>query len=328
MSINSGLHAERSQDRSPFTIVLFGRRCAQTMTSLRRILNENLTIAAIFIPSPRDFGPQVKRIPTRTTIPIARTAGVSGFDTVDNLASPHGVPIYEIRQPISTEVERALAEVGPDLVVVSCFPWRVPPPTVCTAREGAINLHPSLLPSYRGPDPLFWALRTGAVKWGVSVHRVTGRFDSGPIVRQQEFELTQAIIEPSFETAVGEIGADTLVAAITDIRTGIEFSSTQDESSATYFGFPTDADLTIEPQWTVGRALRFVRGIAQLGYQPTVKTERGVFTVKSAQSAIKKEDYERAARPSPDRVNMQLSDGLIELTLESVDMSRSGNWPS
>ncbi len=316
MSIDAASHRDRSQDGRPFTLVLFGRRCTQTIVTLRRLLREDVAIGAVIIPSSRDFGPFVRQVVHRPMIRIAREDPSGGLETVDQLAADHAIPILEVRRPMSEELVHLLGEISPDLLVASCFPWRIPNALIRASRFGAINLHPSLLPGFRGPDPLFWALQTGASAWGVTVHTLTNRFDSGPILKRREFELTSEIIDDSFEKNVSEIGAETLVAAIDDIRAGNIHLVVQSESSATYFGYPTELELEIQPDWTIARALRFVVGASQLGHRPTVRTDRGILTVRSARPA---DSRRHADRLSADRLTLELSDGLLDLTVEPTE---------
>lgn len=74
-----------------------------------------------------------------------------------------------------------------DLLVVACFPYRLPEALLCQARYGGWNLHPSCLPAHRGPDPLFWQLRHGYSRFVMTLHQMTSTLDDGPIYCQQEF---------------------------------------------------------------------------------------------------------------------------------------------
>ncbi|MGA7672396.1 MAG: formyltransferase family protein [Nitrolancea sp.] len=315
MSIDESLHEEHSQDRRPFKIVLFGRHCTQTTVTLRRLLREDVCVNGVLIPSSRDFGPAVKRIAARPFIQISGNNAPVESDTVDQLAHQTGIPIYQIRKPISKEVITLLEEFSPDLIVVSCFPWRVPLRVTQSAPCGAINVHPSLLPKFRGPHPLFWSLQTGATTWGVTVHELTDRLDSGSILRQRTFDILPSLITQGLEPAVSEIGAQTLVDAIRDIRSGNPALVEQDEASATYRAHPTNSDLEIRTEWTVERAVNFVLGAIQLGYRPLVATDRGLFVARSATWMTDKSGSADFTWQTSERISMRLTDGTIELVL-------------
>ena len=84
--------------------------------------------------------------------------------------------------PNHPEAIAALDRIEPDLLLLACLPHVVGRATRETARLGALNLHPSALPRFRGPDPVFWQLRAGASRAGVTVHVATDDVDAGPIV--------------------------------------------------------------------------------------------------------------------------------------------------
>ncbi|HEX6776817.1 MAG TPA: formyltransferase family protein, partial [Ktedonobacterales bacterium] len=78
-----------------------------------------------------------------------------------------------------------LAGLEPDLIVVTGFPWKLPPALLAMPKLGCINFHPALLPRYRGPNPLFWQLMNGEPETGLTVPRMEPEFDTGPILAQR-----------------------------------------------------------------------------------------------------------------------------------------------
>ena len=72
----------------------------------------------------------------------------------------------------------------PDVLLVFGFNWRLPPDALAVPKVGAVNVHPSALPKYRGPSPVLWAIRNGDPYLGLTVHRMTGRIDAGPVLAQ------------------------------------------------------------------------------------------------------------------------------------------------
>jgi methionyl-tRNA formyltransferase len=77
-----------------------------------------------------------------------------------------------------------LQRLEPDLVVCFAFPWLIPADALAVPPLGWINCHPSLLPSYRGPTPVSWAIRNGEPEIGVTIHRMDESFDTGAILAQ------------------------------------------------------------------------------------------------------------------------------------------------
>jgi methionyl-tRNA formyltransferase len=72
----------------------------------------------------------------------------------------------------------------PDLLLCAFFPWLIPPDALAVPRIGAVNFHPSLLPRYRGPNPIGWTFRNDDPEWGLTLHRMDETFDTGGILAQ------------------------------------------------------------------------------------------------------------------------------------------------
>ncbi|MFE4538871.1 methionyl-tRNA formyltransferase [Streptomyces scopuliridis] len=80
---------------------------------------------------------------------------------------------------------QTLRGYGADLLICYGFPWKFPPAALRATSLGAINVHTSMLPKYRGPIPVNWAIRNGDPDIGVSIHWMDEEFDSGGILIQE-----------------------------------------------------------------------------------------------------------------------------------------------
>lgn len=99
-------------------------------------------------------------------------------------ALPRGM---DLLLPGSVEgLSRALESYRPDLVIVFGFAWKLPRSVLDVPRHGVINVHVSMLPKYRGPAPLLWAIRNGDRNGGVTVHRMDEEFDTGNVLAQKD----------------------------------------------------------------------------------------------------------------------------------------------
>jgi methionyl-tRNA formyltransferase len=154
---------------------------------------------------------------------------------------------------VSSHPRRWAAMLAPlrlDLIVCALFPWRLPAETLALPRLGAINVHPTLLPAYRGTDTPYWMLRNGERQWGVTMHRMAPDFDSGPILAQAAFEAsdddTVATIMPRIFGAVGQlwdVGLARLAAG--------DPGDAQDEARASYVGRVADLDAWRRVDWSL-----------------------------------------------------------------------------
>src|SRR5215471_5322251 len=85
-----------------------------------------------------------------------------------------------------------LAALEPDLAISGSFPLRIPEGALAVPRHGIVNGHPALLPRYRGPNPIGWALRNGDTELGFTFHRMDANFDTGRVLAQDTAPLTGA----------------------------------------------------------------------------------------------------------------------------------------
>jgi methionyl-tRNA formyltransferase len=96
-------------------------------------------------------------------------------------------PGMDLILPGSAEgLGRALSGYDLDLGVVYGFPWKIPATVLRIPRLGFVNIHSSMLPKYRGPMPVLWAIRNGDPDMGLTIHRMDENFDTGPILAQQD----------------------------------------------------------------------------------------------------------------------------------------------
>jgi methionyl-tRNA formyltransferase len=84
----------------------------------------------------------------------------------------------------------SLTSFKPDYIISSGLCDKIPQSLIQVAKKDAFNIHPSLLPKYKGPAPWFWIIKNGETHSGISIHQLTKKFDSGEIVSQLKFPLT------------------------------------------------------------------------------------------------------------------------------------------
>jgi methionyl-tRNA formyltransferase len=78
----------------------------------------------------------------------------------------------------------------PDLAICTGFPWLIPAEAIEVPKHGIVNGHPSLLPRYRGPFPVAWAVRNGETEIGMSYHVMDAHFDTGNVLAQARLPLS------------------------------------------------------------------------------------------------------------------------------------------
>ncbi|MCP5066963.1 MAG: hypothetical protein GY946_10385, partial [bacterium] len=132
------------------------------------------------------------------------------------------------------EAERTLAELSPDLLVVCSFDQIIPASIIGLATCGVINIHPSLLPRYRGATPVFWTLANGEGSTGVTAHLIEDeKVDSGRIVWQDSLEILPEDTTGSLRKRLGLLSESVLRKALELVMSkDKEEFELQDESKA------------------------------------------------------------------------------------------------
>lgn len=165
---------------------------------------------------------------------------------------------------LDAQVDAALAELSPDLVVSWFWSRKLPPRWLTRGRLGAIGVHPSLLPRHRGPNPFFWVIDQGEPETGVSVHRLTERYDEGDVLEtrtlaigdRDAWQLARALDRPSLaalRSVVGQIA-----------RSELPKGTPQDEARATWAPEPAGDELRVDFTWPTTRVLRRIRALSPI----------------------------------------------------------------
>jgi methionyl-tRNA formyltransferase len=162
----------------------------------------------------------------------------------------------------SAEISELLQQAQPDLIVSWYYTRLIEAAWLKTARLGGIGAHPSLLPRHRGPNPFFWAIDQGDEHTGVSIHRLTDRYDTGavlathslPIGDRNSWQLARALDRPSLR-ALREM--------VLRLSRGEAVPETpQLERQATWAREPDGALLAVDWSWPTEQVLRRIRALS------------------------------------------------------------------
>lgn len=127
-----------------------------------------------------------------------------------------------------------LQEFGADVFVVLAYGQIIPKYILAIPPLGVVNVHPSLLPKYRGATPMQAAIRAGDKTTGITIMKMDAKMDHGPILAQLEFGLTDDIDYPELESIVIRKGPPLLVDALLAYEAGRLEPKPQDDAHATY----------------------------------------------------------------------------------------------
>lgn len=140
-----------------------------------------------------------------------------------------------------------LAPLRPDLIVCGGMPWRIPADVLALPRLGAINMHPALLPKYRGPASIEWAFRNGDAETGFTAHRIDPDLDTGPILARVRIPLGDDDDPDTLMAKFGPALPGLLREALERVALG-DPGEPQNEAEASYAGLFEEAWRIID--WT------------------------------------------------------------------------------
>lgn len=136
-----------------------------------------------------------------------------------------------------------------DLFVVAAYAKLIPKNLLDMPKKGCINVHPSLLPKFRGPSPALSAILADERATGVTIMQMAEKMDAGPIISQARIELEEDLWPPKgseFEELLATEGGNLLAETIPHWLSGQIEAEVQDESAATFTRKFTDADSLID----------------------------------------------------------------------------------
>jgi methionyl-tRNA formyltransferase len=142
-----------------------------------------------------------------------------------------------VRTPVNLKDEPfwlEFSELRPDLCIVAAYGKLIPKRFLDIPRLGFLNIHPSLLPAYRGPSPIQSAILDGCASTGVSIMRVDEEMDHGPILAQEPWTIPAGFDAPACEGELADIGARLLTATLPGYIDGTAVPVPQDHAAATY----------------------------------------------------------------------------------------------
>jgi methionyl-tRNA formyltransferase len=111
-----------------------------------------------------------------------------GQESVINVANDLGISISSPNK-ISSKVLDEIKKINPDIIISAYYRKIFPKELLNLSRLGVINIHPSLLPYYRGPVPTAWAILNNEKEFGITIHQVDSGIDTGDILVQKKYEI-------------------------------------------------------------------------------------------------------------------------------------------
>lgn len=234
--------------------------------SLKKLIDEKYDIAAVFTQpdKPRDRGMKLS------------------YSPVKELALENNIPVYQptkLRDGTATELVKSLR---PDILVVVAYGRILPDDMLEVPKYGAINVHASLLPKYRGAAPIQWAVLNGDKITGVTTMYLASEMDTGDIIYTSETEIGEFETSGELFDRLMVMGAELLDRTLRDIEAGTAPRTPQDHSKASYVKMLDKSLSPIEWAKTPREIIKQIYGL-QPWPVATAELDGKVFKIYSAE---------------------------------------------
>ena len=153
---------------------------------------------------------------------------------VKEVAIKHGLPVYQPEKLAQSSELEQLIDLEADLIVTAAFGQILPESLLNAPKLGAINVHASLLPKYRGGAPIHQAIMDGQTETGISIMYMVKKLDAGDIISQQAIEIEQQDDVGTMHDKLSFLGAELLKETLPSIINGTNNRITQNESEASF----------------------------------------------------------------------------------------------
>jgi methionyl-tRNA formyltransferase len=291
----------------PPCVLFLGMQGNFSYPPLRALLGAGIEVCAVVIPVERSLKGELPAIQrqeqsqaSRAMLPVLQS---TVHTSILQLAGEREIPVWAVQRMSDPETLNVFAGYQPDMICVACFTKRIPRAVLDIPHFGCLNVHPSLLPANRGPEPLFWTFREGNQHTGVTVHLIDEGMDTGAIVAQEVVEVPDGMSYAQLESQCAELGGKLLAQSVWDLYKGVAVPVAQDESKSSYHAFPSDDDFVVPvAEWSARHVYNFICGVATWETPIILRVGNEIVHVKEAISYSHKDRDHRDLYGQPDDV--------------------------
>jgi len=206
--------------------------------------------------------------------------------SVKVVAEKHNIPVWQPEK--LKDITDNIKALQPVTGVLVSYGKIIPQSTIDLFTPGIINVHPSLLPKYRGPSPIESAILNGDDKTGVTIMQLSADMDAGPIYTAEEYSLKGAETQPELYHTLATVGTDLLLETLPRILAGDLQPSPQDDSQVSYCQLLKKMDGHLNPhEFTAAEAERRVRAYLRFPRARLTVLEKDIIVTKAHVSSEK-----------------------------------------
>ncbi len=167
-------------------------------------------------------------------------------DPLKTAALERGLKLFQFKSLRDREAHEAMRSLGADIGIMAYVLQFAPQDFVGIPRKGTIQYHPSLLPKYRGPSSINWAIARGETKTGLTIFRPTDGLDEGPVILQKETPVgPDDTLGSIYFERLFPMGVAAMMEAADLVMAGTHRERVQEESQASYEGWFRKAEAKI-----------------------------------------------------------------------------------
>ena len=287
------------------SLVLFGSLSRFTFFALKNLLEQGFVLRAVVLaayPPSRDQRGGSLAVIHRSKQP----------ELLD-LAKNHSIPVGYFGDD-ANELCAFVRDLSADVYLLACYPRKLPRAIVETAKYCSINIHPSKLPKYKGPDPIFWQLLSAEIQTGVSLHEVSDRIDSGDIFHFEPVTYPPGATLEQIQSALLKRAILSL-AKLLDTRPNRWHREPQDHQKSSYQPMPCAEDYSITSTVSMQTAINFVRAYSRTNKTVRVSVADRQYNVQDATRWQKAGSIDKQNVQSG-RIAVQFNDGIVEFSID------------
>ena len=235
-------------DRKSINVVFMGTpefaKC-----SLEKLYNENFNILGVFTNQDKPSGRGMKL----------------GMSPVKEFALEKNIPVYQpakLRENV--EVLETLKKLNPDFLVVVAYGKILPEDILNIPKYGAINVHGSLLPKYRGAAPIQWAIINGEKTTGITTMFMDKGMDTGDMLLKEELEILDSDTSDTLFEKLAPIGAKLLVKTLDEVYSGT-LKGEKQTGEATYAPMIEREMTKLDFNKKANELANLIRGVGSMG---------------------------------------------------------------
>jgi len=237
---------------------------------------------------------------------------VARLSHIGEQAEQSNIPWLHVDHLSSPETVSWITARAPNLILVACFSHYIPSSIYQLPELGSYNLHPSLLPAYRGPMPMFWQFRNAEPLFGVTLHKLADKLDSGQIIIQANHMLVPGCTGIQMNKELGGLAANLVEKFLAGLPE-CPVLQEQDESLASYQGYPATDDFMLDASGSAKRAYIFMMGTQHWNQVYLINLNGESYEIDEALDFSESDRQDRAVIEVTNGYSVRFKPGLLRV---------------